>query len=158
MALVDNKLNDLFGASGGSQAAQICTVSAAFISNLYPTLPDDPSRTPQILVVRYSGVQMQKDMGILGFGTDIPVPRDRIPSAKLSFTPAGKDHIHVRFQVSSTDIKAPAIVNWLPSDPKTATRVLGPADVKRDITRATSAEFEYAVQPRASPAGIAWGP
>jgi hypothetical protein len=150
MAPPDNYLCGLLNGSGSSQAAQICTVSSAFVSELYLPLPQDASRIPQILTLRYSGLQVQKDVGLIGFGQDLPTPRDRKPSVVLSLTPLvgyGEDRIRVRFDVATTDMKMPGTVTWLASDPQSATRILNPADLQRDITHDTTSVFEYEVAP-----------
>src|SRR5262249_16854486 len=87
MAPLDYKLNSLCRHAGQSQAVQICTVSPAFVSDLYLPVPADRTKPPQILEVRYSGLQAQKGVGLLGFGDAPPKPRDRKPGVTLSLSP-----------------------------------------------------------------------
>jgi hypothetical protein len=149
MALPDNYFNGLLSGGSTAQAGELCSVSTAFVSDLYLPLPQGKARAPQILQIRYSGLQVQKDVGLIGFGQDLQPPRDRKPAVALSLSPmlAGPNRIRVKFDVTSTDMKLPGTVKWLPSDPQAATRVLQPADLNRDTSQDMASVFEYEVAP-----------
>jgi hypothetical protein len=163
MALPDNYFNQLLS-KGSKPAGQICTISQAFVSDLY--LPIVQGSPPQILEARYKGVEVKSDLGIVGYGFDWTTQketlrvRNRNPRVVLSVTPLhgayGKDHIRVKFSVATTDLKGPVKIEWQPSDPE-AVRLISPADLKAGTQYVTSTEFEYQVTPSNVPAPYALG-